>query len=124
MLIRCMSLASHLRAACEAGLVLTSSFASCRYCHYVAGLVGLGLSQLWSASQWERPDMAQQDGLSNHMGLFLQKTNIIRDYLEDISEVASPANLTSSSSRLAQLGLSGGDTWFAENLISCTHSST
>ena len=28
-----------------------------------------------------------QDALSNHMGLFLQKTNIIRDYLEDISEV-------------------------------------
>ena len=61
-----------------------------RYCHYVAGVVGLGLSRLWSASQWERPDMAEQDALSNHMGLFLQKTNIIRDYLEDISEVVRP----------------------------------
>jgi len=49
--------------------------------------VGFGLSRLFSASQWERPDMAEQDTLSNHMGLFLQKTNIIRDYLEDISEV-------------------------------------
>ena len=58
-----------------------------RYCHYVAGIVGFGLSRLFSASQWERPDMGDQDALSNHMGLFLQKTNIIRDYLEDISEV-------------------------------------
>jgi farnesyl-diphosphate farnesyltransferase len=28
--------------------------------------------------------------LSNHMGLFLQKTNIIRDYLEDIVEEPAP----------------------------------
>uniref|UniRef100_A0A453M5B0 Squalene synthase n=1 Tax=Aegilops tauschii subsp. strangulata TaxID=200361 RepID=A0A453M5B0_AEGTS len=27
------------------------------------------------------------DHLSNSMGLFLQKTNIIRDYLEDINEI-------------------------------------
>ena len=28
--------------------------------------------------------VGQQDDLANHMGLFLQKVNIIRDYLEDI----------------------------------------
>jgi farnesyl-diphosphate farnesyltransferase len=28
----------------------------------------------------------EMDDLSNSMGLFLQKTNIIRDYLEDINE--------------------------------------
>nr|ADD54645.1 squalene synthase [Bruguiera gymnorhiza] len=54
------------------------------YCHYVAGLVGLGLSKLFHASQLE--DLAPDD-LSNSMGLFLQKTNIIRDYLEDINEI-------------------------------------
>lgn len=54
------------------------------YCHYVAGLVGLGLSKLFHASGAE--DMAT-DALSNSMGLFLQKTNIIRDYLEDINEI-------------------------------------
>ncbi|CAL1353684.1 unnamed protein product [Linum trigynum] len=54
------------------------------YCHYVAGLVGLGLSKLFHASGKE--DL-QPDSLSNSMGLFLQKTNIIRDYLEDINEI-------------------------------------
>ncbi|KAK4761317.1 hypothetical protein SAY87_006210 [Trapa incisa] len=54
------------------------------YCHYVAGLVGLGLSKLFYASSLE--DLAS-DSLSNSMGLFLQKTNIIRDYLEDINEI-------------------------------------
>ncbi|KAL5974114.1 squalene synthetase-like protein [Asimina triloba] len=54
------------------------------YCHYVAGLVGLGLSELFHASGLE--DMAPEC-LSNSMGLFLQKTNIIRDYLEDINEI-------------------------------------
>ncbi|KAL7002645.1 squalene synthetase-like protein [Sarracenia purpurea var. burkii] len=54
------------------------------YCHYVAGLVGLGLSKLFHAAGLE--DMPS-DSLSNSMGLFLQKTNIIRDYLEDINEI-------------------------------------
>uniref|UniRef100_A0A5B7A2A6 Squalene synthase n=1 Tax=Davidia involucrata TaxID=16924 RepID=A0A5B7A2A6_DAVIN len=54
------------------------------YCHYVAGLVGLGLSKLFHASGLE--DLAS-DSVSNSMGLFLQKTNIIRDYLEDINEI-------------------------------------
>ncbi|CAN6687375.1 unnamed protein product [Malus baccata var. baccata] len=54
------------------------------YCHYVAGLVGLGLSKLFHAAGKE--DLAS-DALSNSMGLFLQKTNIIRDYLEDINEI-------------------------------------
>lgn len=71
-----------------------------RYCHMVAGLVGEGLSRIFvgrgeeSASilgQGERvwpfcPDPAKEPnnlGLANSMGLFLQKTNIIRDYLED-----------------------------------------
>jgi len=79
------------------------------YCHYVAGLVGIGLSQLFASSGvckradrlrqdcscssraplpearptgLEEKEFAKLDGLSNGMGLLLQKTNIIRDYLE------------------------------------------
>lgn len=54
------------------------------YCHYVAGLVGIGLSQLFEISGYEKPSEARNEEASNAMGLFLQKTNIIRDYLEDI----------------------------------------
>ena len=55
-----------------------------QYCHYVAGLVGIGLSRLFSASELESPEVGEDHQLANSMGLFLQKTNIIRDYLEDI----------------------------------------
>jgi farnesyl-diphosphate farnesyltransferase len=59
------------------------------YCHYVAGLVGIGLSRLWGLSGLENADFAtpQFEPLSNAMGLFLQKTNITRDYREDIDQV-------------------------------------
>ncbi len=53
------------------------------YCHYVAGLVGEGLTRMFSESGLEAAAIAQRHDLSNSMGLFLQKTNIIRDYLED-----------------------------------------
>jgi len=56
------------------------------YCHYVAGLVGEGLSRLFSASGKEGAFLANQLELSNSMGLLLQKTNIIRDYREDCDE--------------------------------------
>lgn len=56
------------------------------YCHFVAGLVGEGLSRLFAQSDIERPWLGDQLALSNHMGLFLQKTNIIRDYAEDCAE--------------------------------------
>ena len=53
----------------------------------MAGLVGIGLSDLFASAQLESQEFADMEDLSNHMGLFLQKTNIIRDYLEDINEV-------------------------------------
>jgi farnesyl-diphosphate farnesyltransferase len=56
------------------------------YCHYVAGLVGHGLSALFSASGLESPTLKNELEISNSMGLFLQKTNIIRDYLEDVEQ--------------------------------------
>ena len=55
-----------------------------QYCHYVAGLVGIGLTQLFGASGLEDSSIEKNTRLANSMGLFLQKTNIIRDYLEDI----------------------------------------
>ncbi|KAI0924477.1 terpene cyclase, variant 2 [Taiwanofungus camphoratus] len=56
------------------------------YCHYVAGLVGEGLTRLWSASGKEAPWLGEQLELANSMGLMLQKTNIIRDYREDVED--------------------------------------
>lgn len=56
------------------------------YCHYVAGLVGEGLSMLFSASGLERPELGLQLTLSNSMGLCLQKTNILRDFREDVND--------------------------------------
>ncbi|KAI3640342.1 hypothetical protein MIR68_001220 [Amoeboaphelidium protococcarum] len=64
------------------------------YCHYVAGLVGIGLSKLFVASGMEPKlssltagDVSEDlDDLSNHMGLFLQKVNIIRDFNEDLRD--------------------------------------
>jgi farnesyl-diphosphate farnesyltransferase len=54
------------------------------YCHYVAGLVGEGLSRLFVATGYENDKVREvSTTLANTMGLFLQKTNIIRDYLED-----------------------------------------
>ena len=52
------------------------------YCHYVAGLVGIGLSELFAASGIENKEIVSQEELSNSMGLFLQK----RDYKEDLDE--------------------------------------
>ena len=56
------------------------------YCHYVAGLVGIGLSQLFLASDLEKSEKLKDEFLSNEMGLFLQKTNIIRDFAEDLEQ--------------------------------------
>ncbi|OBZ88805.1 Squalene synthase [Choanephora cucurbitarum] len=56
------------------------------YCHYVAGLVGHGLSDLFAASGLESPEIKEDKVLSNSMGLLLQKTNIIRDYREDLDD--------------------------------------
>lgn len=47
-------------------------------------------TQLFAASGLETPALAADESLNNHMGLFLQKTNIIRDYLEDILEEPAP----------------------------------
>ena len=56
------------------------------YCHYVAGLVGNGLTQLFVESGLANPVLLQRPRLQESMGLFLQKTNIIRDVKEDFDD--------------------------------------
>ncbi|KAI9807827.1 MAG: hypothetical protein M1825_005132 [Sarcosagium campestre] len=53
------------------------------YCHYVAGLVGEGLTRLFVESSLANPALLQRPYLQESMGQFLQKTNIIRDIRED-----------------------------------------
>lgn len=56
------------------------------YCHYVAGLVGQGLTRLFVAHGKEDIPLLNFMKEADEMGIFLQKTNIIRDYLEDLNE--------------------------------------
>ncbi|EWG41950.1 squalene synthase [Fusarium verticillioides 7600] len=53
------------------------------YCHYVAGLVGEGLTRLFVESELANPKLAERPSLTESMAQFLQKTNIIRDIHED-----------------------------------------
>ncbi|CAD6933585.1 unnamed protein product [Tilletia controversa] len=79
-------MASYIEASATAPLKVQAWADYDLYCHFVAGLVGEGLSRILSESSIERPWLGDQLQLSNHMGLFLQKTNIIRDYAEDCAE--------------------------------------
>ncbi|MCJ1365041.1 bifunctional farnesyl-diphosphate farnesyltransferase/squalene synthase [Acarospora aff. strigata] len=56
------------------------------YCHYVAGLVGEGVTRLFVDSGMANPALLERPELQESMGLFLQKTNIIRDVREDWDE--------------------------------------
>ena len=49
-------------------------------------MVGIGLSELCAASEIESKELESKEELANSMGLFLQKTNIVRDYKEDLDE--------------------------------------
>lgn len=59
------------------------------YCYYVAGLVGDGLTRMAIISEFGTPVLAEKPELHNSMGLFLQKTNIIRDFREDLDDKRS-----------------------------------
>lgn len=54
-----------------------------QYCHYVAGLVGEGLTRLFVESGLANPALLTRPELMESMGQFLQQTNIIRDIHED-----------------------------------------
>lgn len=53
------------------------------YCHYVAGLVGEGLTRLFVEAKLANPALLQRPELMESMGQLLQQTNIIRDIRED-----------------------------------------
>ena len=57
-----------------------------KYCHYVAGLVGEGLTRLFVESNLANPALLTRPELMESMGQFLQQTNIIRDIHEDWEE--------------------------------------
>jgi farnesyl-diphosphate farnesyltransferase len=57
-----------------------------QYTHYVAGLVGLGLTQLFVDSKLEDASVGKNEDLANEMGLFLQKVNILKDFSTDVHE--------------------------------------
>ncbi|KAJ5895677.1 squalene synthase [Penicillium taxi] len=56
------------------------------YCYYVAGLVGEGLTRLFVEAEFGKPALLEHPNLMKSMGLFLQKTNIIRDIREDFDD--------------------------------------
>ena len=56
------------------------------YCYYVAGLVGEGLTRMFVESKFGNPALLDRPHLQVSMGLFLQKTNIIRDIKEDFDD--------------------------------------
>jgi farnesyl-diphosphate farnesyltransferase len=82
-----VGMADYAHKAVTTGLVYLETVAEYDlYCHYVAGLVGEGLTRIWSASGKEAPWLCEELELANSMGLLLQKTNIIRDFREDVEE--------------------------------------
>ncbi|KAF9236086.1 squalene synthase [Melanogaster broomeanus] len=82
-----VGMADYAHKAVTTGLVYLETVAEYDlYCHYVAGLVGEGLTRIWSASGKEVPWLCEELELANSMGLLLQKTNIIRDFREDVEE--------------------------------------
>ncbi|KAJ3318187.1 Farnesyl-diphosphate farnesyltransferase [Boothiomyces sp. JEL0866] len=58
------------------------------YTHYVAGLVGIGLTRLFKESKLETNELDLDQ--ANEMGLFLQKTNILKDFKTDLNEGRDP----------------------------------
>ena len=60
-----------------------------RYCHIVAGLVGKGLTEIFSNLGYEDKNLVTDFQSWNSMGLLLQKTNITRDVCEDAAESRS-----------------------------------
>ncbi|EGV66777.1 bifunctional farnesyl-diphosphate farnesyltransferase/squalene synthase [Yamadazyma tenuis] len=57
------------------------------YCYYVAGIVGEGLTKLFVEAQFGDEVLSENNySKAISMGLFLQKTNITRDFREDLDD--------------------------------------
>ena len=57
-----------------------------QYCHYAGGITVLAASQIVAASGQESISVDTNLELINSVGLFLQKSDIIRDYREDVDQ--------------------------------------
>ncbi|KAI1114531.1 isoprenoid synthase domain-containing protein [Nemania sp. NC0429] len=73
-----------LNAEFLAGVVTVAEYEE--YCHYVAGLVGEGLTRLFVEGGYANPALLERPELTESMGQFLQKVNIIRDVHEDFED--------------------------------------
>ncbi|KAL1528042.1 hypothetical protein AB1Y20_009410 [Prymnesium parvum] len=127
-------MASYVTVDLGQGTVDMAAYA--RYCHMVAGLVGEGLTRAFISRKLESEDIAGQGemvwpfckkpkecdgktlGLANSMGLFLQKTNIIRDYLEDYVDARAfwPQEAWKKFARTSELGELARPTAFGAGL--------
>ncbi|KAI0533641.1 isoprenoid synthase domain-containing protein [Xylaria digitata] len=70
-----------INAEFQSGVVTVAEYEE--YCHYVAGLVGEGLTRLFVEGGYANPALLERMELTESMGQFLQKVNIIRDVHED-----------------------------------------
>ena len=57
-----------------------------QYCHYVSGIPVEIMSQIFSASGKESLSIGANLELNNSLGLFIQKSDIIRDFREDVDQ--------------------------------------
>ncbi|RWA04739.1 hypothetical protein EKO27_g10366 [Xylaria grammica] len=73
-----------INAEFQSGVVTVAEYEE--YCHYVAGLVGEGLTRLFVEGGYANPALLQRMELTESMGQFLQKVNIIRDVHEDFED--------------------------------------
>ncbi|KAI3324870.1 farnesyl-diphosphate farnesyltransferase [Xylariaceae sp. AK1471] len=73
-----------INAEFQAGVVTVPQYEE--YCHYVAGLVGEGLTRLFVEGGYANPALLERMELTESMGQFLQKVNIIRDVHEDFED--------------------------------------
>ncbi|KAI8623761.1 farnesyl-diphosphate farnesyltransferase [Xylariaceae sp. FL1651] len=73
-----------LSAEFQTGVVTVPQYEE--YCHYVAGLVGEGLTRLFVEGGYANPALLERMELTESMGQFLQKVNIIRDVHEDFED--------------------------------------
>jgi len=66
---------------------IIGNFIDLQYCHYVAGIVGIGLSQLfWALGLEDRLVGEDTSALSSSTWHFLQKIDITKDYFDDVMQ--------------------------------------
>lgn len=89
-----------------------------RYCHFVAGLTGEGLSRLFAASDLEDRSLEKELYLGDQVGLFLQKTNNIQDFFDDYTHGRAfwPQSVWTKYSKTGNLGYFADQT-SAENRV-------